>query len=227
MKKPTLLILLMAFIYVSGTRAQPIFNELWGNAGFTLALPKLYTLERIGLNQLDLMNISEGTFGLFLGFKANLFEIKKDFYFGPSVYYQYNMPGTQYIMFPEDFPTESLPGYTQEIQYKISDFSINGDFYYKIPARERDLYAGAGVGIHDVRFNTKFILEGYSRLPEFDENDEIDASETKVGFHLIGKVKIIQNLFLEGRFEFVSGLNQFKLVGTYKLWSKRRGIEEE
>ncbi|NVM03939.1 MAG: hypothetical protein HWN67_16525 [Candidatus Helarchaeota archaeon] len=226
MKKLTLLILLANFIYISGTRAQPIFNELWGNAGFTLALPKLYTLD-LKEDQMDLMNISEGTFGLFLGFKANLFEIKKDFYFGPSVYYQYNMPGTQYIMFPEDF----VEGYTQEIQYKISDFSINGDFYYKIPGRERDLYAGAGVGIHDVRFKTKFILEPWRSVPGLNdddwENDEINESETKVGFHLIGKVKIIQNLFLEGRFEFVSGLNQFKLVWTYKLWSKRRDIPEE
>ncbi len=236
MKRLMIFILLIVFILSSKLNAQGLFNEVWGNGGFTLALPKLYSLdlerdiEGNSTDNLILTHPYEGAFGLFLGLKLNLYETKNAFYFGPSVYYQKFFAGTELILFEEDFDLETGTSTIQEVKKTISEFSINGDFYYKIPKRERDLYIGAGVGVHNVKFVTNFKLDPLRTFVNFHdfglENNEIDESETKVGVNLICKVKIVQNLFLEGRFELMNGLNQFKLVWTYKLWGKKNNSEE-
>ena len=86
MKKTSVVVLLlMAFIYASGIRAQSILNELWGSAGFTVSRPQLYSLNLVtpaeGEDYFNLFNESIDVTGLFLGFKANLFEIKDYFYY--------------------------------------------------------------------------------------------------------------------------------------------------
>jgi len=229
MKKISVIVLLlMAFIYASGIRAQSIFNELWGSAGFTMSRPQLYSINLVtpaeGDDYFNLFSESKDVTGLFLGFKANLFEIKDYFYFGPSVYYQHFYPEVRYEDTGIDEPL-------QMIDYTISDFSINGDFYFKVLRRERSLFVGLGVGIHDVRFKTNFFLEPQRDIhayPDFDpvENNEIDDSEKKVAFHLIGKVEISKNVSLEARFEFLPDFNQFKLVWAYSLWDRRKNVEK-
>lgn len=230
MKKISVIVfLLMAFVYASGTRAQSIFNELWGSAGFTVSRPLLYSIKLVtpdpgkGDDYFNLFSESKDITGLFLGFKANLFEIKDYFYFGPSVYYQHFYPEVRYEDVGED--------YYQEIHYTMSDFSINGDFYFKVLRRERSLFVGLGVGIHDVRFKSRFFLEpprDIPAYPDFDPvaNNEIDDSEKKVAFHLIGKVEISKNVSLEARFEIMNDLNQFKLVWAYRLWGRRKNVEK-
>lgn len=229
MKKISVVVLLlMAFIYASGTRAQAIFNQLWGSAGFTISRPQLYSINLVtpaeGDDYFNLLSESKDVTGLFLGFKANLFEIKDYFYFGPSIYYQHFFPEVQY----ED---TGVDDFLQRIDYTISDFSINGDFYFKVLRRERSLYVGLGVGIHDVRFKTNFFLEPPRDIrpnSDFDpvENNEIDDSEKKVAFHLIGKVEISKNVSLEARFEFLPDLNQFKLVWAYSFWNRGENVEK-
>lgn len=233
MKRLMFFILLIIFILSSKSNAQGLYNEMWGSGGFTLALPKLYSVdlerdaEGNSTNNLLLTHPNEGAFGLYLGLKLNLYETKNGFYFGPSVYYQKFFTGTELILFEEDLEAGTI----QEIKKTISEFSINGDFYYKIPKRERDLYVGAGVGVHNVKFVTNFKLDPPRTIinfPDFDPvvNNEINESETKVSVNLIYKVKIVQNLFLEGRFELMNGLNQFKLVWTYKLWDRKKHTEK-
>lgn len=223
MKKISVIVLLlMAFIYASGTRAQTIFNGLWGAAGFTISHPQLYSINLVtpaeGDDYFSLFSESKDVTGLFLGFKANLFEFKDYFYFGPSVYYQHFFPEVQYV-------DTGIDDFLQEVDYTISDFSINGDFYFKVLRRERGLYVGLGVGIHDVRFKSKFFLEpprDIPTFPDFDpvENNEIDESEKKVARHLMVKIEISRNVSLEARFEFMNDLNQFKLVWAYSFWNR-------
>ena len=192
MKKLVVLILLMIFAFVSGTNSQTFFGEIWGNGGFALSLPKLYTLD-IGEEYEDgkiknyiLNRNTTGAFGLFAGLKVKLFEINENVYFGPSVYFQ-----------------------------KI-------------------------LAVHNVKFTTAFDLglnleEHWRPIANFPDEEfhsfgepypEIDDSETKIGLNLFAKIKIVQNLFLEGRFEFVSGLNQFRLTASYKLWERKKFEEE-
>ena len=228
MKKLSMIILFMFFICSSGTRAQSIFNGFWGSTGITISRPEVYRLNFVTAQDDDdyfnLYNETKDITGLFLGLKVNLFEIKDYFYFGPSLYYLHFFPEIQY----EEGGAEDI--YYQEIDYTISDFSINGDFYFKLLKRERSIYAGLGVGIHDVRFRTKFFLDpprDIPYFPEFDpeENNEIDESEKKVAFHLIGKVDLSEKISLEARFEFMSELNQFKIVWAYNFWRRRESPE--
>ncbi len=246
MKKLVVLILLMIFAFVSGTNSQTFFGEIWGNGGFALSLPKLYTLD-IGEEYEDgkiknyiLNRNTTGAFGLYAGLKVKLFEINKNIYFGPSVYFQKILAGTELIMFENPLTVDTYELLSNEVKHTISDLNINGDFYFKIPNRERDLFVGAGVGVHNVKFTTAFDLglnleEHWRPIANFPDEEfhsfgepypEIDDSETKIGLNLFAKIKIVQNLFLEGRFEFVSGLNQFRLTASYKLWERKKFEEE-
>ena len=244
MKKLVIQILIMIFALVSGTNSQTFFSEIWGNAGFALSLPKLYTLDTEAafsepVDEYILNSSTTGAFGLYAGLKVKLFEINEHVYFGPSIYIQKILAGTELIMFENPIDANNYQFLSNEVKHTISDLNINGDFYFKIPSRERELFVGAGVGIHSVKFKTALDIglgeEAYWReianFPgegsySFDEPyPKIDDSETKIGLNLIAKIKLIQNLFLEGRFEFVSGLNQFRLTASYKLWDRKK-IEE-
>ncbi len=229
MKKFTVLLLLMVFAFVSESFSQSFFSEIWGNAGFALSNPKLYTIDKAEEEFFyDLNQNSEGVFGLFLGLKANLLAINENFYFGPSIYINKLLPGTALIYIDDPISEDEYRILTNEIKYNLTDLSVNGDFYYKIPKKGSALFSGAGAGIHNVTFKTTFDLaDNWDRAGDFEppitqEDNVIDDSETKVALNLIAKVNLIQNLFLEGRFEFMDGLNQFRIIGTYKLWERKK-----
>ncbi|MFC1557856.1 hypothetical protein ACFL40_00730 [candidate division KSB1 bacterium] len=241
-------IVLMAVILVlanfAASHSQSMFNEIWINGGFGLSMPEMYTIDATGEEHWDGLQGSqsyEGTFGLVIGMGVNLFKIKEGVYFAPSVYYQHLVPGENLIYYLDYFEGRDplYDEYNYTINNTLKDLSINGDFYFQVPERERTLYWGIGVGIHNVTKEHKFSfnplpwftgnigetipgLPGIKTETDTPANNLIDESETKVGLNLMAKVKLVEDLFLEGRFEIIPGFPQFRISASYPLWKKKK-----
>jgi opacity protein-like surface antigen len=91
----------------------------------------------------------------------------------------------------------------------VSDLSIGTDVNVDFPVEGRSLvfYAGGGLGLHMVKVDVPFAPPGY------------DNSDTKLGFNMQGGVRnqVMPNLavFGEAKYNFVSDVNQLKLMGGF------------
>ena len=236
MRRIVLIAMVMTIMSFSNSYSQKVFSEVWINGGFGLSLAEMYSINILGEEQWEGIEGDksyEGVFGLLIGGGIKLFEINENTYFAPSIYYHHLVPGKTILYYYDyDSGTDTYSEYTYETDNTLKDLSINGDFYFKIPKRERTLFLGIGVGVHNVTFKQEFSFEpkitgevpGLPGIYYNDENDNnklIDESETKVGINLIAKVKLVQDLFLEGRFEITPGFPQFRLSASYPLWKRK------
>lgn len=243
MRRIALIAVILVLANFSASHSQNMFSEIWINGGFGLSMPEMYTIDAIGEEHWEGLQGSqsyEGTFGLIIGMGVKLFEIKEGVYFAPSINYQHLVPGEHLIYYLDYFEGREEPydHYNYSIKNTLQDLSINGDFYFQIPKRERTLYLGVGVGIHNVTFKQEFsgqhtingqevsvwtVLDEIPGLPGVTEaKNWIDESETKVGLNLMAKVKLVGDLFLEGRFEIIPGFPQFRISASYPLWKKKK-----
>ena len=247
MRRIALIAAILVLLNVSASHSQNMFTEIWVNGGFGLSMPEMYTIDVVTEDEhwggIQGSQSYEGTFGLIVGLGVKLFEIKEGVYFAPSVNYQQLMPGEHLIYYLDYFEGQDEPyiEYDYTIKNTLKDLSVNGDFYFQVPKRERTLYLGIGVGVHSVTFKQEFVFDPelwnsgqhmdgtIPGLPGIrpDTGDEpanniIDESETKVGLNLMAKVKLVEDLFLEGRFEIIPGFPQFRLTASYPLWKKKK-----
>ena len=233
MRRTALIAAILVLANFSASHSQNMFSEIWINGGFGLSMPEMYTIDVLGEEYWEEIKGSqsyEGTFGLIIGIGVKLFEIKEGVFFAPSINYQHLVPG-EHLIYYLDYVNEEYIEYDYKINNTLKDLSINGDFYFQVPKRERTLYLGVGVGIHNVTKKHEF---SYNPEP-WDTQDEIpglpgvteaknliDESETKVGLNLMAKVKLVENLFLEGRIEIIPGFPQFRITASYPLWKKKK-----
>ncbi|MCK4967103.1 hypothetical protein KAS50_08730 [bacterium] len=238
MRRTALIAAILVLANFSASHSQNMFSEIWINGGFGLSMPEMYTIDAIGEEHWEGIKGSqsyEGTFGLIIGMGVKLFEIKEGVFFAPSINYQHLVPGEHLIYYLDYFEQgEEYVEYDYRIKNTLKDLSINGDFYFQVPGRERTLYWGIGVGIHNVTKKHEFsydpepwgqgsMTDEIPGLPGVtEENNLIDESETKVGLNLMAKVKLVENLFLEGRIEIIPGFPQFRITASYPLWKKKK-----
>ena len=238
MRRIAFIAAILILVNFSVSNSQNRFSEIWINGGFGLSIPEMYTIDVLGEEHWEGIQGSksyEGTFGLIIGMGVKLFEVKEGVYFVPSINYQHLVPG-EHLIYYLDYENEKYIEYDYRIKNTLQDLSINGDFYFQVPGRERNLYFGVGVGIHNVTFKQEFSfdpepwqsqeripgLPGIKPLDESPANNLIDESETKVGLNLMAKVKLVGDLFLEGRIELIPGFPQFRISASYPLWKRKK-----